>query len=109
MSNVKNGMLNHQQLDCVLNSLLWLTTKKTSKYTLVVPCEGDSPVTSNAEGISNHQQLDCLFNCLFWLTTKNTWKHTLLPLCDGNVPVTNNVEGISKLCCHHDIIKTCNN
>ena len=57
--NERNGVSNHQRLDCLLNRLV-IRSKKTSKLRVTGLCEGNPPVTggfpsqraSNAENVS---------------------------------------------------------
>ena len=44
--NERDGALNHQPHDCLLNRLFRLRAKKTSKFRVIGPREGNSPVTS---------------------------------------------------------------
>ena len=58
--NERDGVSNHQPLDCLLNRLLKHRSKKQPKLRVTVLCEGNSPVTgefpaqraSNAENVS---------------------------------------------------------
>ena len=58
--NGRDGVSNHQHLDCLLNRLFWRRSKKTSKLRVTGFCEGNSPVTgefpsqraSNTENVS---------------------------------------------------------
>ena len=58
--NGRDGVLNHQPHDCLLNRLFWGRSKKTLKLHVTGHCEGNSPVTSefpaqrasNAENVS---------------------------------------------------------
>ena len=58
--NERDGVLNHQSHDCLLNRLFSRKSKKTSKLRVTGLCEGNSPVTgefpahraSNAENVS---------------------------------------------------------
>ena len=59
-NNERDGISNHQRLDCLLNALFRRRSKKTSKARVTGLCEGNSPVTgefpaqkaSNAENVS---------------------------------------------------------
>ena len=59
-NNERDGVLNHQRHDCLLNRLFRGRSKKASKLRLTGLCEGNSPVTdefpvqraSNAEKVS---------------------------------------------------------
>ena len=58
--NERNGVLNHQPHDCLINRLFRRRSKKTSKLCVTGLCAGNSPVTgefptqmaSNAENVS---------------------------------------------------------
>ena len=57
--NERDGVSNHQRLDCLLNCLFRRRSKKKSKLRITGLCEGNSPVTgefpqraSNAENVS---------------------------------------------------------
>ena len=58
--NERDGASNHQRIDCLLNRLFRRRSKKTSKFRVAGPCEGNSPVTgefpspwaSNVENVS---------------------------------------------------------
>ena len=58
--NERDGVSNHQHLDCLLNGLFRRRSKKTSKLRVTDLCVGNSPVTgefpaqrsSNAENVS---------------------------------------------------------
>ena len=58
--NERDGVLNHQRPDCLLQRLFRRRSKKTSKHRVTGLCEGNSPVTgefpaqraSNAENVS---------------------------------------------------------
>ena len=58
--NGRDGVLNHQPHDCLLNRLFRRISKKTSKLRVTGICAGNSPVTdefpahmaSNAENVS---------------------------------------------------------
>ena len=58
--NGRDGVPNHQPHDCLLRSLFWRRSKKTSKLCVTGLCAGNSPVTgefpaqiaSNAENVS---------------------------------------------------------
>ena len=58
--NGRDGVSNHQPHDCLLNSLFWRRSKKTSKFRVTGICVGNSPgtgefpaqVASNAKKIS---------------------------------------------------------
>ena len=67
----RHGVSNHQQLDCLINSLYRLTTNKHQGSTSLVFCEKNQPVTdsfssqnvSNAESVSMlsfHHMLPCM-------------------------------------------------
>ena len=45
MSHEHHGILNHQQLNCLLNGLFMLSTKKTSQLCILAFCEGNPPAT----------------------------------------------------------------
>ena len=46
--NERNGVSNHQRLDCLLSRLFRLRSKKTSKLRVTGLCEGNSPVSVNS-------------------------------------------------------------
>ena len=58
--NGRDGVSNHQRLECLFNRLFRCSSKKTSKLRVTVRCEGNSPATgefpaqmaSNAENVS---------------------------------------------------------
>ena len=70
-NNGHDGVSNQQPRDCLLNRLLSLRSKKTSKLRVTGLCEGNSPVTgefpsqraSNAENVSNLMTSSCLQGC----------------------------------------------
>ena len=48
--NERDGVSNHQRLDCLLNRLLRYRSKKTSKLRVTGLCEGNSPVILRTKG-----------------------------------------------------------
>ena len=58
--NERDGVSDHPPHDCLLNRLFRRRSKKISKFRVIGPCEGDSPVTgefpsqtaNNAENVS---------------------------------------------------------
>ena len=46
--NERDGVSNHQRLDCLLNHLFKLRSKKTSKLFVTGLCEGNSSVPANS-------------------------------------------------------------
>ena len=44
--NERHGISNHRRLDCSLNRLFRHRSNKTSRFHVIVLCEGNSPVTS---------------------------------------------------------------
>ena len=56
--NERDGVLNHQRLDCLPNRLFRRRSKEKSKLRVTGLCEGNSPVTSGypAQGASNAEK-----------------------------------------------------
>ena len=80
--NGREGVSNHQRLDCLLNRLFGHRSKKTSKLRVTGLCEGDPPVTSefplqrtsNAENVSiwwRHNEITqhCC-RCIAWYSKR---------------------------------------
>ena len=69
--NGRDGVSNHQPLDCLLNRLFRRRSKKTSKLRVTGFCAGNSPGTgefpaqraSNAENVSITQKMGLCFSC----------------------------------------------
>ena len=94
--NERDGVSNHQRLDCLFNRVFRRKSKKTSKLHVTGLCEGNSPVTgefpaqraSNAENVST------------W------WRHRVLMqlwvLCMG-VRSSNVLQWLDSMIGHQDI------
>ena len=75
VTHERHGVLNHRQLDCLFNSSIKLTTKKT-KRSITGPCEGNTSMTNefpsqrviNAENCSMQwrQHGETRWNCNNW-------------------------------------------
>ena len=89
--NERDGVPNHQPLDCLLNHLFRRRSKKTSKLRVTGLCAGNSPVTgefptqraSNAENVSiwwrHHvDSFDRLSHVLFGCFTDTGQSHHFL-------------------------------
>ena len=61
--NERDGISNHQRLDCLLNRLFRRTLKKTSKLCVTGLCEGNSPVAGEfpAQRASNAENVPILW------------------------------------------------
>ena len=77
--NGRNGVSNHRRLDCMLNRLFRLRSKKTSKLNATGLCEGKPPVTC---GFPSQKARDAE-NVSIW------WRH-ICDLCNME-SVTSNV------------------
>ena len=91
--NEREGVSNHQRLDCLLSRLLRRSSKKTSKLRVTGLCEGNSPGTDqfDAQRTSNGENVS-----IWWRhreSASSWWRHqmetffALLALCAGNSPV----------------------
>ena len=84
-----HGVSNHWQLDSLLNSILKLTSKKTSKLCITGCVWGESMGNSlqwhhkGRDSVSNRQPHDSLLNRLF-----RRWSKKTSNLCVGNSPGT---------------------
>ena len=58
-SHEHHGVSNHRHIDCLLNSLFKLATKKTPKLRVRALCEGKAPVTGEfpAQGQVNAESV----------------------------------------------------
>ena len=67
--NERNGILNHQHLDCLLNRLFRCRSKKTSKLCVTGLCKGHPPVTSGFPS----QRANDAENVNIWWAHHGTW------------------------------------
>ena len=87
----RNGVSNHQRLNCLLNLLSRRRSKKTSKLRVTGLCVGNSPVTgefpaqraSSAENVSiwwrHHVLSKCMSWSQMWLVDPNDNLFSLIP------------------------------
>ena len=88
--NERDGVSNHQRLDCLLDILFGCRSKKTSKICVTCLCEGSSPVTGEfpAQRASNAE------NVFIW------WRHHVRCKCFI-------LEYIEPISIYHTIYKRC--
>ena len=81
----RDGISNHQPHHCLLNRLLRLRSRKTSKLRATGLCEGNSPVTGEfpAQRASNTENVSILS---WWRHQMETFS-ALLAIFAGNSPV----------------------
>ena len=68
--NERDGVSNHQRLDCLLNRFFRRRSKKTSKLRFTVLCDGNSPVTGEfpAQKASNVEN-----DSIWWRRHDTVW------------------------------------
>ena len=83
--NERNGISNHQRLDCLLNSLSRRRSKKTSKLRVIGLCEGNSPVTGEftAQRASNAENVS-----IWWHHVQQSWGCTMIVTFQGCPNIT---------------------
>ena len=67
----RDGVSNHQRLDCLFNCLFRRRSKKTSKFRVTGLCEGNSPMT----GVLPSQRASNAKNVSIW------WRHHAVVRC----------------------------
>ena len=94
--NDRDGVSNHQHLDCLLNRLFGCISKKTSKLYVIGLCEGNPPVTggfpsqrtSNAENVSICWRHRAIVHDVF--------KYTLIVIVWGEIPTSHGLRHTGK-------------
>ena len=73
--NERDGISNHQRLDCLLNHLFRRRSMKTSKLHVTGLCEGNSPVNSPHKGSVTRKMFpfDDVIMCSFHYVSFHTW------------------------------------